>query len=292
MPQGKTPFLWQFARNGPSVTSINKNPLEDVGMNKPVSRLNAHGRTTFIKLADHLPDADVAQFGPITAVRTGVPVPIYNRVFTFEAPPHDELERAVTWMADRDLPFWVTVTKPLVQDVGDQFAELDLVKVEDVNPGMVMSSLAEIPPTETSADITEVTDSDLLDEFIGVFATVFDVPIEIARQVNPASLLDDAEIRMFVGQVDGETVACGRLVRTDDVAGVYGIGVDEGFRRRGIGEAMTWTVLRAGQDDGCKIGGLQSSQMAYSLYQRMGFDTVVTYHHFAPSALEPAEVDK
>lgn len=279
-------------RNWPSVAKDNKKPVKDDGMaSNHVARLNAHGRTALSKLADHVPDAEVERFGRLTAVWTGVPVPIYNQVFTFDAPAREELEAAVAWMADRDVPFWVTVTKPLVGDVGDQVTEFDLVKAEDVNPGMVMPSLAEIPPNETVADITEVTDSDMLDEFIKIIATVFEAPEEIARQVNPASLLDDGDIRMFVGRVDGETVACGRLVRTDDVAGVYGIGVDERFRRQGIGEAMSWTVLRAGRDAGCEIGALQSSEMAYSLYQRMGFETLVTYHHFEPSAKEQAGVD-
>lgn len=128
----------------------------------------------------------------------------------------------------------------------------------------------------------------MLDEFIEIFATVFEAPVEIAREVNPASLLEDADVRMFVGHVDEKTVACGRLVQTDDVAGVYGIGVDEGFRRQGIGAAMTWTVLRAGRDAGCEIGALQSSERAYSLYQRMGFENIVNYYHFEPSTQEVA----
>lgn len=256
-----------------------------------VARLNAHGRSAFIKLTDHLPDAKVERFGGLTAVRTGVPVPIYNQVFTFDAPTRDELEAAVSWMGERDAPFWVTVPEPLAEAVGNQVAEFDLVEAEVVNPGMVMSSLAEIPPNETIADISEVTDSEMLDEFIELFASVFEAPVEIAQQVNPPSLLDDADIRMFLGYVDGKAVACGRLVRTDDVAGVYAIGVDEEVRRRGIGETMSWTVLRAGRDAGCEIGALQSSEMAYSLYQRMGFETATTYHHFEPSATEPAEAE-
>lgn len=253
-----------------------------------VARLNAHGRAAFMNLADHVPDGEVARFGPLTAVWIGVPVPVYNQVLTFDAPARDGFEPAVSWMADRDIPFWVTVTQPLVKEVGNWVAEFDLVKAEDVNPGMVMPSLAEIPPNETDADISEVTDSDMLHEFIEIFVTVFEAPVEIAREVNPASLLEDADLRMFVGHVDEKTVACGRLVPTDDVAGVYGIGVDEGFRRQGIGEAMTWTVLRAGRDAGCEIGALQSSEMAYSLYQRMGFENIVNYYHFEPSTQEVA----
>lgn len=87
-----------------------------------------------------------------------------------------------------------------------------------------------------------------------------------------------------MGRVDDKPVACGLLVRTDDVAGVYTIGVVDEFRRQGIGEAMTWAVLHAGYERGCRVGVLQSSDMAYTLYEKMGFETVVTYHHFEPAA--------
>lgn len=249
-----------------------------------VARLNAHGRSAFEKLADHVSDAEVARFGPLTAVSVGIPAPIYNQIFTFEVPARGELEAAVSWMANRDVPFWVTVTEPLVEDVGDQIAESGLTKAEEVNPGMIMPSLAEIPSNETDAAISTVTDADLLDEFIETFATVFETPLKYARQSNPSSLLEDEDIRMFIGRIDGEAVACGQFVRTGDVAGVYGVGVREKFRRQGIGEAMTWAVLRAGREAECQIGALQSTEIAYSLYQRMGFETVVSYHHFEPTS--------
>jgi ribosomal protein S18 acetylase RimI-like enzyme len=83
--------------------------------------------------------------------------------------------------------------------------------------------------------------------------------------------------------VAGYRKASGLLVQSGHVAGVYTIGVVEEFRRRGIGEAMTWEVLRTGRDAGCRVGVLQSSEMGYPLYERMGFGTVVTYHHFEPA---------
>lgn len=67
------------------------------------------------------------------------------------------------------------------------------------------------------------------------------------------------------------------------MAGVYSVGVVEAFRRRGIGEAMTRAVLRAGREAGCRVAVLQSSEMGRPLYERMGFETVVTYHHFEPA---------
>jgi GNAT superfamily N-acetyltransferase len=247
------------------------------------AKVNANYRSAFSKLVGHIPEGEVATFGPLTAVSAGIPAPIFNQIFTFDSPTPENLKAAISWMTQRDVPFWVTVPEPLVSDVGGQLAEFDLAETEQVHPGMLMPSLAELSTNETVADITEVTDSDLLDEFIESFVSGFEVPPEHARQANPVSMVNDEDFRLFIGRVDEETVACGLLVRTDDVAGVYSIGVVEGARRQGIGEAMSWEVLRAGRDAGCDIGALQSSEMAYPLYQRMGFETVVNYHHFGPS---------
>ncbi|MFC7192206.1 GNAT family N-acetyltransferase [Halocatena marina] len=83
--------------------------------------------------------------------------------------------------------------------------------------------------------------------------------------------------------MDGRPAATGLLIQSGHVAGVYSIGVVEEFRRRGIGKAMSWEVLRAGREAGCQVGVLQSSEMGSPLYEKMGFETTVTYHHFEPA---------
>lgn len=189
-------------------------------------------------------------------------------------------------MADRNVPFRITVPEQHRTKVADCAGELGLVNTEETLPGMALESFTEIPSVETAATISEVSTQKSLDEFIAVFASVFEVPPELAEQAHPASMLDDPNIRLFVGHVDGEAVASGQLVRTGDVAGVYSIGVKEGFRRGGIGQAITWEVLRAGHAGGCDVGTLQSSEMALPLFKQMGFETVVTYHLFEPAPSE------
>ena len=119
---------------------------------------------------------------------------------------------------------------------------------------------------------------------VAATADAFGAPMGPARALAPASMLEDDRMRWFVGYVDGEAAACGQLLRTGDVAGVYAIAVREAFRRRGMGEAISWQVLRAGADAGCEVGVLQASPMGHSIYRRMGFDEIVDYHLFVPSA--------
>jgi len=245
---------------------------------------NDNLRSVVVRLAEELPAGAHRTFGPLTAAAAGVPVPIFNRVFVFDAPPAADLTAAVDWIAEREVTFWVTATDRAVEAVEIHCPDLDrdLAKATE-QPGMAMASLDEIPARTSVAEIREVTDPDELADFSGVAASIFDIPLDVERRVDRAALAMD-DVRPFLGRVEGDPAACGLLARSGDVAGVYTIGVVEEFRRRGIGKAMSWEVLRAGRDAGCRVGVLQSSEMAVPLYEEMGFETVTTYHLFEPAA--------
>jgi GNAT superfamily N-acetyltransferase len=219
------------------------------------------------------------QFGSVTAVSVGVPTPVFNRVFVFEPPSPKELTAAITWMTQRGDPFWVTAEASLADKVATATGGFDLEVSENTQPGMAFTPLRGIDPGESVVDIEPATDSDALDDWSSIGEDVFDFSSETTRLLTPPSVLTDNKIRLFVGRIDDTPAACGLLVRTDDVAGVYTIGVKEMFRRRGFGEAMTREVLGTGRELGCRIGVLQSSEMGVPLYERMGFETVVEYRH-------------
>lgn len=246
-----------------------------------VTVANENLRRAFGVLADEARSGESRRFGPIAAAAADVPAPLFNRAFVFDAPPIGELSAAVAWLAERDVPFWVTATEPAVEVVEDHRADLDLEKAAE-QPGMALTSLDEIPPQDSVAEIVEVTDPDEREAYSAVTASAFGWPPAVVEPVDRAALAAD-DVRSFLGNVDGDPAASGLLVRSDDVAGVYSIGVVEEFRRRGIGEAMTRAVLRAGREAGCQVGVLQSSEMGHPLYERMGFETVVTYHQFEPA---------
>ena len=237
--------------------------------------------STFVSMTKQIEPGTVRRFGPITATATGIPIASYNRVFVTDTPTEAEFAAALAWMRERGDPFWVTTTDATVAEVRASAADHDVVE-HDSQPGMVHDSLADLPPTASDVDTSVVVDATGLDDFVDVFAAVFAVPRELATLAHPEAFLADDRLDLVVGSVDDRPVACGLLFRSDDAAGVYSIGVVEGYRRRGIGRAMTLAVLRLGRDAGCRIGVLQSSEMGYPLYEGMGFEPVETYHHFEP----------
>lgn len=235
-------------------------------------------------LAEQLPDGDTARYGTITAATSGVPMALFNRVFVFEEPAPGDLEAAIGWMDGQDLPFWVTVADSALDGVQDLAPNLDLVSLDTTLPGMRYAPLTDVPDLQTDLQLERVTDEPGLDDFAEVAAGAFDVPIELATQIVDPGMLDVDALEFVIGRVDDNGVACGQVVQTDDIAGVYTIGVLEEHRRQGYGEAVSWKVIRLGRDAGCTQATLQSSSMGRPVYERMGFETVTTYHQFGPES--------
>lgn len=253
-----------------------------------VADVNDNLRATFEGLAHSIQGGEVRQFGPTSVAYSGLPLPNYNRAFVFDSPPYERLAAAVTWLADRDVPFRVTATQSVTGDI-DALDDVDLVRTGRADPGMVLAPLADLPSPESVADIAEVTGPDDFADFCAVVSSVFETPTHVVDRVYRGSLTADDE-RLFLGRVDAQAVACGTVIRTGDVAGIYTMAVVDEFRGRGIGEAMGWKLLRAGREAGCQVGALQASEMAYPLYEKMGFETVVTYHHFELATETGSEV--
>ncbi|HEU5101092.1 MAG TPA: GNAT family N-acetyltransferase, partial [Roseiflexaceae bacterium] len=82
----------------------------------------------------------------------------------------------------------------------------------------------------------------------------------------------DREIIHFLGRLDGRAVATATLVLGGGVAGIYNVMTVPDVQRRGIGALMTVGPLEVARARGYQLGVLQSSQMGYPLYRRVGFE--------------------
>lgn len=234
--------------------------------------------------ADHAPRGESRTFGAIRCSSVGVPMALFNQAFVFEEPALDDLAQATSWLSARVVPFWVTTPDSVAGPVAETAEAAGLNPTATTMPGMVYAPLADLPAEAVGgAEILEVTESAQLDDFAMVASEAFGAPVEAAGTLAPASTLDDDRCCWFVGYVDGVPAACGQLFRTTDVAGVYAIGVREQFRRRGLGAAISTSVLTTGRDRGCSVGVLQASPMGAPVYRRMGFETFTQYNLFVAS---------
>jgi ribosomal protein S18 acetylase RimI-like enzyme len=66
------------------------------------------------------------------------------------------------------------------------------------------------------------------------------------------------------------------------VVGIYSVGTIPEARGKGIGSAITLRALLDARRRGYRVGLLQSSEMGYNMYRRLGFETCFKIKKYVP----------
>jgi ribosomal protein S18 acetylase RimI-like enzyme len=129
------------------------------------------------------------------------------------------------------------------------------------------------PPDPAGAEITEIHEEGALAAMRAVEVATFGTDPRVAERFVGRRMLEDERVRMFIAWSDGRPVGEATGYLLDDTVGIFGVGVVEDARRRGIGAALT---LRAASafGDRADVAWLQPSDMARSMYERLGFEAV------------------
>ena len=78
----------------------------------------------------------------------------------------------------------------------------------------------------------------------------------------------------------GEPAAGGMYYRSDEVIEVLHIGTADNHRRQGYGRAVTTALTIHGFSNGATLASLQAEPMGFNTYQRIGYQTISTYHWY------------
>jgi GNAT superfamily N-acetyltransferase len=82
---------------------------------------------------------------------------------------------------------------------------------------------------------------------------------------------DPTAFHVLVAAADGQNVATAMAFDHDADCGIYNVGTLEHARRRGLGTALTATLVHGARARGCKTSSLQSTPMAERMYAAVGF---------------------
>ncbi len=111
------------------------------------------------------------------------------------------------------------------------------------------------------------------------------LPTLISGFGMPAWLVDPLKVAMGVfstdngyhhllASLDGEPVATGDLYITGDIGGIYNVTTIDSARGRGIGTAMTATLMELARQHGCTDVILHATEAGLPIYEKLGFETV------------------
>jgi ribosomal protein S18 acetylase RimI-like enzyme len=242
---------------------------------------NANFLGSFRKLAEHGPDGQVREEEGVFAFVTGHPVSLFNGCVVTASTPSRELEDSIGWVRERALPYRVWVAEELVDSLAGALQRAGLEVGPDPYPNMILHPSPDAPAPPDDVRVVAMAGSEVGD-FVAASVDV-GLPLELAERIFTPSFVGDGDVQAYVGLLAGRPAGTALAIRTGDVSGVYNVGVATSARRRGLGTALTWAAVQAGRAWGCEPIVLQSTAMAYSMYEAMGFRTLGRFSVFGES---------
>jgi GNAT superfamily N-acetyltransferase len=192
---------------------------------------------------------------------------------------------------DRGLPFlWWTTPSGHAEELAPVLSGAGLVRV-DV-PGMYVALEAPVDPrTPVGVEVREV-EPDELPASVRLVSQGFEIPEAFEADFEEAfELLVANGAIQVTAWLDGQPVAAGTVWRSGSTAGLYNIATLDHLRGRGIGYALTATLMELARERGCDHAILHSSPDGLPVYERLGFVEVcqVPQYLWLPPQAAPAE---
>lgn len=214
----------------------------------------------------------------LTFSASGLPLAFFNGVFVHDAPtdPERSVAEAITFFAGLGVPYLVWIR---VGAFDELLAAGRAAGLRDAGgpPAMALARIGEIQRPPAQLDVCIARTADDLQAHRDVLSGGFGMPDEIAVHIIGAGLVDDPDVAIAVGRVDGVAVTTALMARSGETAGVYNVATLPDRRAKGYGEAATWAVIGEGARRGCTHSILQSSDAGHAVYRRMGFVDVGRY---------------
>lgn len=133
------------------------------------------------------------------------------------------------------------------------------------------------PPTPPDqVEITRVLDEDDLVALRALDLEAFGGDAAVTERFLGPSMIANPDNRSFLARTPGAVVGSGAAWLLEGSVGIFGIGVAETARRRGVGAALTLTAAHA-FGEAADLAWLHPSEMARSMYEALGFQRVAEW---------------
>lgn len=231
------------------------------------------------------PEVDVCDEADCRWFMSGISHPFLNAVklVKFNSTELDNrIDATLQAFTSRNLPmtWWVgPASEPT--NLG-QALKTHGLKLDDELPGMALN-LEEmenlVPPDELT--IERVSNSEVMQRYRTAFKNGYGLPdifADFFMKLYSAQGFDETASRhYFLGEVNGEPVACSTLYLGAGVAGIYAVGTAPEHRGKGYGTAISAHALRHAYAKGYHVGILQSTKAGLSIYNHMGFKEICRF---------------
>lgn len=214
--------------------------------------------------------------------------PWFNGVLSSNPPETGDeafIDETIEYFRSKDVGKFTWWMEPhLAASVWEQVLMEHGFRLSDDTSGMAadLESLNESMPSVDGLDIHIVTDEDLLRTWTNVFTLGYGLPPDWEPSIYQQWLRLGLgfPIQNYLGTLNGKPVATSCVFYASGAAGIYSVSTLPQARGRGIGAAMTLKPLQEARDRGYRIGVLQSSEMGYNVYKKLGFQHLCQIEYF------------
>ena len=238
---------------------------------------------------EHALGAAFHEGADVTYATSAVPLHLANGVIRTHLTTANADSRIAAIIGDlraNDEPFaWLIGPSSQPDDLTARLEARGLT-LDDESPGMAVDLHAAVltAPLPAGATVVEVLDDNTLRRWIDVLCAASPLPNAVRELLHALhaehGFNPNPELRFYLGMLDGTPVATSLLFVSSGVAGIYCVATLPQVRGRGLGAAMTVTPLCTAHEAGLAIGILQSSQMGYPIYRRLGFAEYCTFKFY------------
>ena len=210
---------------------------------------------------------------------TPLPHPWFNGILCSSPPAQadgDFIWEAIQYFKEREVGvFTCWLEPPLKRSDWDSVLSEYGFGFSDDTPGMAVN-LQTLPQTASmpkGLEIRIIEDEEEMRAWAHVFTLGYGMPPDWEDMIFEVwfKLGLDFPVQNYLGYLDGEAVSTSTVFYGAGVAGIYDVATLPETRGHGIGSAMTLAPLLDARRADYRIGVLQSSEMGYGVYQKMGF---------------------
>ena len=213
---------------------------------------------------------------------TDIPVPLFNLVTRVRLSPDNldtNIKKAIHRFKEKGVPGnWHVGPATQPSDIGNALEAHGFVQTDN-EPGMAVD-LRTLKDLNLPSDfvVKPVRTEEQVDACVEVGLEGFGMP-DFLREILPGLItsfgLDpESSLQNYLGVLNNKPVAISSVYYAAGVAGIYNVTTLPEARGRGIGTAMTVQPLLDARLKGYRAGILQSSEMGYSVYEKIGFKEV------------------
>lgn len=239
------------------------------------------------------PGCSLHDEGDLLWFETPIPFHPYNTILKFqvERDVDRRIDDLLQRLAIRGVPvLWILHPSARPSDLAERLHARGLQEIE-LAPGMArtLDDLPPAPPLPEGVEIREAHEDSDMGAMSELAAWRWGVPEAYRAQLRDILTRfqigrPESNTRMWLAYKNGVPISKLGLFDGPGSAGIYAVATKPEARGLGIASALMVTAMQAAREMGHEIVVLDSSPLAETLYQRLGFVTVAPLRLFSHEA--------